>query len=184
MLWQTVVLSSVWSSREGHKMANSASGWHTLTLSLVSCDPMLCGAAPLRWVERKKAGSPITCHTIVSFRKPGHCDSPMGRKGIVSCVISVKATRPWLLLAPCANVARFISSEESKPLRNRNSSYNTQPPKQWLFFFFLTCERLYWFNTHTAYFCPRLQTSPGEMVEPVIWIALYWLGIKSLLIPF
>ena len=37
---------------------------------------------------------------------------------------------------------------------------------------------------HTAYFCPRLQTSPGEMVEPVIWIALYWLGIKSLLIPF
>ena len=54
------------------------------------------------------------------------CDSPMGQAG--ACNLHhgtlghlLKAPSPWLMLAHCGNLAK-LKAEESKPLRNRNSS--------------------------------------------------------------
>lgn len=82
--------------------------------------------APMRVAERKKAGSAVKGYTIMSLRKPDLCDSPMGQAG--ACNLHhgtlghlLKAPSPWLMLAHCGNLAK-LKAEESKPLRNRNSS--------------------------------------------------------------
>lgn len=83
--------------------------------------------APVRVAERKKTGSAVKGYTIMFLRKPADlCDSPMGQAG--ACNLHhgtlghlLKAPSPWLMLAHCGNLAK-LKAEESKPLRNRNSS--------------------------------------------------------------
>lgn len=110
-----------------------------------------------------------------------------GRQGIVNCIIAPWNTCSrylvpgwcWLTVEMWTDLyhlekANHLETEIVHIIHSHKSND---------FFFFLIvsdCIDL----IHRAYFCPRLQTSPGEMMEPVIWIALYWLGIKSLLIPF
>lgn len=77
----------------------------------------------------EKARSATECDTIVSLREPDIVTGQWGRQGLVICIIAlgtlVQGSPSLSVWAHHGNVARPISSEENKPLRNRNSSYNT-----------------------------------------------------------
>lgn len=104
-----------------------SSGWHTPALSLVCWATVPCWVAPPGSGREEEMGSAVECYTIISLRKPVIVTAQWGKRGLVICIIAPWNScsghpSPWLALAHHGDMATLMSSEENKPLRNRNSS--------------------------------------------------------------